>query len=325
MTERLPARASEPALSVAVVLGAGTMGHGIAQVLARAGCPVRLYDPDSRALDRALQRMRASLDAFCELNLLDLEEAAACLGRVGRYRDLERACAGAGWVIEAAPEEIELKRELLGRVEELVDERAILCTNTSALAISSVARDLARPQRLVGTHFWNPAQVIPCVEVIKGEKTAEEVFELVVAWLKRLGKKPVKVLQDVPGFLGNRLQHALQREVFHLLESGIAGVEDIDHVVKYGFGLRLAIMGPLERMDLGGLDVTYRVQQYLLPELDRRVEPSPLLREKVEAGQTGIKSGQGFYTWAQGERERVVKERDRMLLRLLKLVERHGD
>ncbi len=325
MTEPPLARGSEPALPVTAVLGAGTMGHGIAQVLARAGGLVRLYDPDPRALDRARERIRASLELGCELNLMDLEAAAACLEHIVPHQRLERACAGAGWVIEAAPEELELKRELLGRVEELVGKEAVLCTNTSALAIGSLARDLDRPGRLVGTHFWNPAQVIPCVEVIKGPGTADEVFEQVVAWLERLGKKPVRVQKDLPGFLGNRLQHALQREVLHLLESGVAGVEDIDRVVKYGFGLRLAIMGPLERMDLGGLDVTYRVQQYLLPHLDRGVEPSPLLRELVEAGHMGIKSGRGFYTWDRKGRERVVKERDRMLLRLWKLVERHGE
>jgi len=324
MTEPRRPAGRDPALPVTAVLGAGTMGHGIAQVLAQAGCPVRLYDPEPSALERALERIRASLEIFCELDILDLEGAAACLDNLGRYHELERACAGAGWIIEAAPEELPLKQELLARVEGLVDEQAILCTNTSALAIGQVARDLARPGRLVGTHFWNPPQVIPCVEVIKGPETEQAVFERVLAWLRRLGKKPVRVLKDIPGFLGNRLQHALQREALYLLESGIAGVEDIDQVVKYGFGLRLALMGPLERADLGGLDVTYRVQQYLLPELDRRVEPSPLLQEKVEAGRLGFKSGQGFYSWDEKERDQVVKKRDRMLLRLLKLVERHG-
>ena len=325
MSEPRARAGPEPGLPPAAVLGAGAMGHGIAQVLARAGCPVRLYDPQPRALARARERIRASLETFCELDLLKPGQAAACLERIQPQGELEPACAGAGWVIEAAPEELGLKRDLLGRVEELAGEGAVLGTNTSGLAIGLIARGLARPGRLVGTHFWNPAQIIPCVEVIKGPETDQAVFERVVAWLRRLGKKPVRVLKDLPGFLGNRLQHALQREALYLLESGVAGVEDIDQVVKYGFGLRYAVMGPLERADLGGLDVTCRVQEYLLPELDRRVEPSPLLRRKVAAGQLGLKSGRGFYEWDEMEPDQVVKRRDKMLLRLLELEETHEE
>ena len=165
-------------------------------------------------------------------------------------------------------------------MEGLVEQETILCTNTSAISISAISQGLKHPERVLGTHFWNPPHVLPCVEVIKSAYTSEAVFEKVVAIIAAIGKEPIRVLKDVPGFVGNRMQHALQREAMNLVDQGIAAPEDVDRVVKYGFGLRLALMGPLERADLGGLDITYRVQKYLLPYLCNETLPFAAIGRK---------------------------------------------
>lgn len=307
------------------VLGAGTMGHGIAQVMAGAGWVARVHDPDPATLATCLARVAASLETFKEARLLDQAQADGCLERIVICPDLETACRGVDLVIEAAPEKLEIKQALLARVEGLVAESAILATNTSAISISEIARGLKHPGRLVGTHFWNPGQVLPCVEVVRGEATSDEVFHAMADILRRAGKEPVLVNRDLPGFLGNRLQHALQREAMSLVEQGVCSPEDLDKVVCHGFGLRLAIMGPLERSDLGGLDVTLAVQSYLLPYLDGRVTPSPLLREKVEQGELGLKTGRGFYLWDAERASLAVRRRDKLLLQIIRLRKEASD
>ncbi|MGD8563542.1 MAG: 3-hydroxyacyl-CoA dehydrogenase NAD-binding domain-containing protein [Desulfarculaceae bacterium] len=311
---------SENHLPVTGVIGAGTMGHGIAQIFALAGCSTRLYDTDSGSLASAPSRIEQSLKTFVEAGLIPEDKADSCLKRVSCHPELEPACQGAGLVIEAAPEDISLKQEIYARIEGLVDNDAILCSNTSAISITALAAKLERPQRFLGTHFWNPPQVIPCVEVIPGQSTSGQVMDFMVQLLQRVGKEPVRVKQDIPGFLGNRLQHALQREAMSLVERGIAEPEEVDRVVKYGFGLRLALMGPLERADLGGLDVTYAVQKYLLPHLDNRTTPSPKLKEMVEQGHLGSKAGQGYYHWSPKRLAHRARQRDQSLLALLKLI-----
>lgn len=295
------------------------MGHGIAQIFALAGHPVRLYDPDPQALASAKDRVRASLDSFVQVGMVSEAAAQSCLEHIATQPDLAAACQGAGLVIEAAPEKMELKRELFARIEPLVAEDAILATNTSALLISQVGRDLARPERFVGTHFWNPPQVIPCVEVIPGERSDPAVVQRMVDLLQGAGKVPVRLKRDIPGFLGNRLQHAMQREVMALLEQGVAEPEDVDRVVRYGFGLRMALMGPLERADFAGLDTTTAVQRYLLPLLDQRTVASPLLEQRVAQGRLGVKTGVGFYDWPPAKAAQRQAQRDRILLEIIKL------
>ena len=296
------------------------MGCGIAQVFAGAGFEVTLFDSHEPALRAAPGRISGSVETFVAHGMLTGEAAGACLARVHPCSRIGQACQDAGLVIEAVPEDANLKADLFGRVEKIVAERAILCTNTSGISISSLARNLVHPDRFLGVHFWNPAQVIPCVEVVKGERTDPEVFERVFKLLHAVGKEPVRVKKDVPGFLGNRLQHALQREALYLVETGIAEPEDVDKVVKYGFGLRYAFMGPLERADLGGLDVTYAVQRYLLKELDGRTEPSPLLAERVSKGDLGVKTGHGFFDWNRQKAEATARRRDLTLLGIIQLL-----
>jgi 3-hydroxybutyryl-CoA dehydrogenase len=173
---------------------------------------------------------------------------------------------------------------------------------------------------VVGTHFWNPPYIIPCVEVIKSQFTADEVFHTVVELMERVGKEPVRVLKDIPGFLGNRLQHALWREAISLVEKGIADPEDIDRVVKYGFGLRLPFVGALETADLAGLDLVYDVHQYLFSHLENRSTPSPLLKTLVDKKETGIKAKKGFYYWTDGRIKQIIEQRDKGLLKMAEVI-----
>ena len=306
------------AIPVAVI-GAGIMGHGIAQIFALAGHPVRLFDPNPEVLAAAKGRVRSSLDSFVQVGMVAEPDAARCLEGIAIHPDMASACQGVGLVVEAAPEKMDLKRELFAQIEPLVERDAILATNTSALVISEVGRDLAEPGRFVGTHYWNPPQVIPCVEVIPGERTDPEVCDRIVALLKGAGKVPVRLKHDIPGFLGNRLQHALQREALALVEQGVAEPEDVDRVVRYGFGLRMALMGPLERADFAGLETTLAVQRYLLPLLEKRTDGSPSLVAQVEQGRLGVKSGGGFYDWPPEKAAKRRAQRDLALLEIIKL------
>jgi 3-hydroxybutyryl-CoA dehydrogenase len=301
------------------IIGAGTMGHGIAQCFAVKDWQVDLYDLKPEALQTARSRIRSNLEVFMEAGLLLPEAAEAALNQITLKDDLASAVQGAVLVVETVNEDLDLKQRLLARLEELVASDIIILTNTSALSIASISQGLKYPERVLGTHFWNPPHILPCVEVIKSPYTADSVFDRVVSLMADLGKEPIRVLKDVPGFVGNRMQHALQREAMDLVDQGIASPEDVDRVVKFGFGLRLALMGPLERADLGGLDITYQVQKYLLPFLCNETQPSPLLTREVAAGHLGAKTGQGYFPWPEEKKEKAVRERDRLLLKLLKL------
>lgn len=304
------------------IIGAGTMGHGIAQCFAVKGWPVRIYDAQAQMMNTVLERIRANLQVFVEAGMVDDDSARAAAERVILCDTLASAVQGPELIIESINEELDLKRLLFNQLEDLVSPERILCTNTSAISISAISEGLRYPERVVGTHFWNPPHVLPCVEIIKGRHTSSEVFEKTAAVIASIGKEPIRVLKDVPGFVGNRMQHALQREAMAIVDQGIAAPEEVDRVVKFGFGLRLALMGPLERSDQGGLDITYRVQKYLLPHLCNQTEPSPLLAQKVAQGHLGIKTGQGFYPWPPDKTAETLKNRDRLLLELIKLIHR---
>lgn len=302
------------------VLGAGLMGHGIAQLLAVGGCSVKLFDENSRILGSALQRMADNLEVFLRLGMITQGEIGQALARVTLARDLADLCQGQDLIIEAVSENLEVKRTVFASLEELATPQCILASNTSAISIGKIAQGLARPGRVVGTHFWNPPHVVPCVEVIRAPQTEAAVMDAVFDLLRQVGKRPVRVHKDVPGFVGNRMQHALWREAISLVEEGIASAEDVDEVVRYGFGLRLAFLGPLATADLAGLDLTYEVHKDLFPHLDRSTEPSPLLIEKIGKGELGAKSGQGFHKWTPEGLRQVVSRRDEVLLKILREV-----
>ncbi len=299
------------------IIGAGTMGHGIAQCFAVKGWQVRLYDVNREVLGTAPDRIRSNLELFVEGGQAQPEAVEAALQNVALSADLPSAVQGPALIIETVSEQLDLKNRLFAELEVLVHPETILCTNTSALSIASISRGLKHPERVLGTHFWNPPHILPCVEVIKSETTSDRVFEEVVSLLADLGKEPIRVLRDVPGFVGNRMQHAMQREAMYLVDQGIAAPEEVDRVVKFGFGLRLALMGPLERSDWGGLDITYQVQKYLLPYLCNDTMPSTLLAQKVAAGELGAKTGQGWFEWPEEKKAQAIKDRDRRLMALI--------
>jgi len=234
------------------VIGAGTMGHGIAQEFARAGYQVALQDLEDDIVQRAMARIEANLHACCEAGLIALEEVPAILGRIQPTTDLTKAAAETDFVVEAVAEDLDLKQRLFRELDRLCPRRAVLATNTSGLSITRIAAATTRPDQVVGTHFWNPPYLLPLVEVVRGDQTSDETVAITCQIMERIGKSPVVVHKDVPGFVGNRLQLALLREALAIVEQGIASAADVDTVVKTGFGRRLAVIGPLETADLGG-------------------------------------------------------------------------
>ncbi len=300
----------DKAITVAIV-GAGLMGHGIGQVFARAGHAVVLTDPSEGALQAALQSVRQHLlDEG-----LDPERVLCNMSTEAR---LAAAVAQADVVIEAVPERLELKRQLFRDIAQAAPAHAILASNTSVIPITDIGAALepAARARLVGTHWWNPPHLVPLVEVVRTEFTRDEVFEQTYALIESVGKRPVKVLRDVAGFIGNRLQHALWREAIGLVEDGICDAEAIDTVVKHSFGLRSPVLGPMENADLVGLELTRDVHRTLFPALRTNAAPSPLLDKLIAQGHVGMKAGQGLRAWTKESAEQVRLALDRHLRRM---------
>jgi 3-hydroxybutyryl-CoA dehydrogenase len=279
-------------LNVAVV-GAGLMGHGIAQVFATAGARVSIYDPAPEMLASVPTRIAANLEL--------LGEDAAVARDVRLAGDLAAAVAGADWVFEAAPERLALKQTLFAEIEAAVGPDCIIATNTSVMRVTEIVAHLRRPECAVGTHWWSPPYLVPLVEVVPGERTAPATVQAALSLLDEVGKTAVHVRRDVPGFIGNRLQHALWRQAFELVDAGVCDAETIDKVVKAGFGSRLGVLGPMENADLIGLDLTLEIHEYVLPTLDPPSQPSAGLRRRVAEGELGAKTGSGFRDWSAGE------------------------
>jgi 3-hydroxybutyryl-CoA dehydrogenase len=265
------------------------MGHGIAQVFAATGHAVRIYDPIVASLDQVRTRIAA--------NLRDLGDDEAAAERVEPCADMAAALRDADFVVEAAPEDLELKRKLFREAETHVRPDTILASNTSVIPITAIMQDLRERSRGLGTHWWNPPFLVPLVEVIGTRWTSRGAIDWTMVLHTAAGKKPAHVKKDVPGFIGNRLQHALWREAIALVEHGICDAETVDTVIKAAFGRRLAVLGPLENADLVGTDLTLAIHKTVLPAIDSRPAPSPYLERLVAEGKLGFKSGEGFRTW----------------------------
>ena len=299
------------------IIGAGLMGHGIAQVFASAGYDVNLYDADKATLEAAKGRIEANFKVFIALGLAKQDDVAGCLGRITLCPSLEALCKGPQYILEAILEDLPLKRKVFAEVERHAAPDAIFSSNTSAISITEIAAALKKRDRFLGTHFWNPPQVLPCVEVIRGNETGEGAFETIFALMEKVGKVPVRVLKDVPGFLGNRLQHAMWREAVSLCDKGVASAADIDKVVKYGFGARMPFIGPMGTADLAGLVLTRDIHRYLFPYLEAATAPAPVLEKLIAEGATGVKAGRGFYEWTPEKIRQIIQQRDTVLLRIL--------
>jgi 3-hydroxybutyryl-CoA dehydrogenase len=285
---------SPPDAQRIAVLGAGTMGHGIAQVAAQAGFDVTLQDLDRDALARGVARMGANLEKGVSRGKLAREEADAARSRVRPEADLAVAVSGADLVIEAVPEDLELKRELFARVSEAAPEGAVLASNTSSLSVSRIAQAARNPERVLGMHFFNPPYALKLLELVRAGATSEAAVETARAAGERM-EREIIVVSDSPGFATSRLGLVLGLEAMRMLEEGVASAEDIDRAMVHGYRHP---MGPLRLSDLVGLDVRLAIARYLSRELgDARFQPPAVLERLVEEGKLGRKTGEGFFRW----------------------------
>lgn len=299
-----------------LIYGAGLMGRGIAQVYARnPQHKVFLYDI---ADNDTMGKVKASLDDFAKKGVLTAAEAAAQAGRISFQGELTKEfCQTIDLVVEAVFENMELKQNVFEKLEGLCRPDTIFCTNTSVMSPTQIGKKLKKKDRFVGTHFWNPAPLIPLVEIVKANESSDETAQTLLHILEGVGKKPVICQKDVPGFIANRMQHALWREAIHIVEAGIADAETVDKAVKYSFGLRLPQLPPLVNSDMVGTDLTYNIHEYILQYLCNDTEPSPLLTKMKEEGKMGFKSGEGFFHW---DKESVQKENDDLNKYLIKML-----
>ena len=286
------------------VLGAGTMGHGIAHVAATAGHEVRLRDIERDIVDEGLDAIRSNLDGGIEHEKLTREEADDVFNRIEGFTTLADAVDSVDLVIEAVPEEMDIKQATFGDVEDHVDDETVIATNTSSLSVTEIASELDDPSRAIGLHFFNPVHIMDLVEVIVAEQTNGDTRAFARQFVEGLDKAIVEV-QDTPGFASSRLGVALGCEAMRMVESGVASAEDVDQSMELGYRHP---MGPLELTDVVGLDVRLEILEYLREELGERFKPPQVLKRKVRAGDLGKKSGRGFYVWEGGEAVRPVDE-----------------
>ena len=278
-----------------VVLGAGTMGRGIAQLSAQSGLSVRLFDVSSDQVASAHKALAAQLERMVQKGKLPADERERVLARITHGTELEPLCAGADLVIEAAPESMDLKVELLARVKALLSETALLASNTSSLSLTELGRRIGAPERTIGLHFFNPPPVMPLLEIVRGLSTSDASVERALSFAKRIGKEPI-VVRDFPGFASSRLGVVIGAEAMRMLEQGVASASDIDRAMELGYRHP---MGPLKLTDLVGLDVRLAILEHLHAELGEQFRPPPLLRQMVRAGRLGKKVGIGFYRWTE--------------------------
>ncbi len=302
----------------AAVIGTGMMGPGIAVTLALGGLRSTIVSRREETARQGLAKALAQLDLLETHGLAAAEAARRARESLEATADFEAAIAGADLVVESGPESMEFKQELFARMDGLARPGAVLASNTSGLSITAIASRCLRPERVLTTHFWNPPHLMPLVEIVKGERTGEEVVEEVRRLLVECGKTPVVVKKDTPGQLGNRLQMALVREAVNIVERGIADAEAVDLAAKTGFGLRLPVYGILEHQDMVGLDLGIRVVDYVTRDLNNEPGAPRLMREMVERGDLGVKTGRGFYDWSKKDAEAVRARRDSFVLEFLK-------
>lgn len=303
------------------VIGTGTMGHSIAIAIAWAKQPVVLYGISAEELTRAQQGIAEKAERMVEEGLL---KAASDITPFISYQDnLEQALADTTFIVEAIPEKLTMKHELYQKIEALVSPDVIIASNTSGLKPSDLALGSQHPERFVVTHFWNPAHLIPLVEIVPGTETIDATIARTKAWIEGIDKKAIIVRQEVPGFIGNRLQFALFREAQALYDAGVATKEDIDAAVTYSIGRRLPVTGPLMSADFGGLDIFKDISDYLFDDLSTLKQAGAGLNDLVAQGHVGVRSGQGYYEWNEEEMNHMASKREKLLMRFL--LEDHND
>ena len=301
-----------------LIIGSGLMGAGIAAVSALAGHPTILLDQSMELAEKGKENALLHIQELLENGLAEVQEAEQAKKQITCSAQLTTACESASLVIEAIAENLELKQDLFSQLDSLLPVEVPILSNTSGLRITEIAAKMQRPQRALTAHFWFPAHLVPLVEVVIGEQSSAELAEEMKALLCKWGKTPVVVKKDYNGQLANRILQAVIREAVNIVELGIASPEDVDAAVKAGMGIRMPVWGPLEHIEAVGLDLAYRVQENVLPQISGASEASDCLREKIEAGDLGYKSGQGFYDWNKKDMKQLVQQRNDFIIMALK-------
>lgn len=299
-----------------LICGAGMMGKNIAFVFAsNPDFTVSLYDLYPADVEAGI---RTNTQQLMEKGVLTEEELKDRLSRISFTMDMDsEQVKQADLVVEAVFEDMQVKRDTFDKLEQRVRADTILCTNSSVMSPSEISSRLKHRERFAGTHFWNPAHLIPLVEVIKSDATSAETAQTVMEVLASVGKHPVLCKKDVPGFIANRMQHALWREAISIVEHGIADAKTVDEAVRYSFGLRLPQLGPMENADMVGTDLTYSIHDYIFRDLENSHTPSPLLTRLKEEGKIGFKSGEGFQTWTDEQKAASAADLNEYLIRMI--------
>ncbi|MHA1974178.1 MAG: 3-hydroxyacyl-CoA dehydrogenase family protein [Candidatus Hodarchaeales archaeon] len=305
------------------IIGAGVMGPGIAEVFSIFGVnnfEIVIYDIDPRALDTTILKLDNDFKKVGSTGIFDEEQLKRAKESI-KLTDNMEDIVDAQLIIEAIPEKIGLKKQVFSQLEGKIPASTIITTNSSGLSITEIASVLKNPERCIGTHFMNPPILMPLVEVIKGKKTSDETTSLVMDLLKAVNKKPVLVKKDLPGYVHNRLQAALFREIMYLLDQEVISVEDLEMTVRYGLGLRLPIMRVFEMVDMMGLDTIKNVLSYLYPTLDKSEKPPAFLQEMIEEGKLGIKSKRGFHDYSDIDLQALLNEKQRAIFQILMMMQ----
>lgn len=303
------------------IIGSGTMGAGMALSFARPGMSVNLYDIEPSQLNVAMERIRDSLKNLIREEIVSSQAAMEIRKRVHLTTDLKTALDGVSFVLEAVPEILDLKLEVFKKIEPLCSSKTIIASNTSGLSISKISSVCRHPERVGGMHWVNPPEFVPLVEIIRGEKTSDETLKLIFNLAEKMGKKPVMIQREAPGFGLNRIQFAILREAFNMIQLGIVSPEDLDRIVKYGLGFRYPWVGPLETADLGGLDVFHNIACYLFSDLSSEKAPPAALTKLIENNKLGVKTGHGFYEYKADAVDKMLSNRDIYFIRQWKLIQ----
>ena len=300
------------------VIGCGMIGPDISTSLLTNGIRVRLVGLDEEDVSRGVANIEKDLSDLVDAGVIGHEGRTKALGMVDKSTDISAAVQDADMVFEAVFEDVKVKQQVFAQIDGSCPQRAILCSSTSGLSPNDIGANIKHQDRMMVTHFWNPPYLVPLVEIVPHERLSAEARELVLAFIKRLGKVPVVLKKDFPGHIGNRLQHALYREALYLIEQGVADPADIDKVVLASFGPRFSTIGPMEYFDSCGLDLHEKVQSYLYPTLCNEPKPQKILIDNVRAGNLGQKSRRGLYDWSDRDDEEFRRRRNKRFIEMLK-------
>lgn len=303
------------------VIGGGTMGPGIAVQFAAAGYTVNVVDISSALLERTRKGAVATAGNLVVAGHILPDQLEGVLNRINYTTDLDRAVGGIFFAVEVVPEVIAIKEQVFAQLEAAAPPDAVLASNTSGIEVTRLQQGRVHPGRIVGTHWSNPPHVVPLIEIVAGQETTAAVLATTEEVIKSIGMVPVHVRCDIPGFVKNRILHAIMREALHLLDSGVASAQDIDNIVRWGIGMKLSVIGPLELLDMAGLDVYRAVAQHLNQDLNNSGEVSARVLEHTNRGELGIKTGGGLFKYDPAVISELQNARDQALLAVRKLLE----